>query len=389
MTSVSGSIVLLKPYVVADNIRNKSDDEIPVYSVTRDRGFCTSFFDKDMSSDDKTTYKIVPRGHFAYNPLRANVGSLGYQNVMDRVLVSSRYVVFKLTGDEIYPEYLELLLKSDLYLQIIDAICRGSVRPELTIYLLQKIPIRLYSVDIQKKFVENINKITDMIERYDTLIGLYDELIKSKFNELFGDPFFFPKYSPKPFMECMVFNPSKSEINHLDDEILVSFVPMENIGSNGVISLNDVKQLGEVREGYSYFRDGDVIFAKITPSFENGKVAIADGCTNGLAFGTTEIHVSRPIPGVSNAVWLKYLLKSDTLRQLASNKMKGTAGQQRIQQSFFEKLSIGLPPIPIQESFAAFVQQIEKMKNDVINQRNNLIQLSKSIQQEYFSLKKG
>ncbi len=190
----------------------------------------------------------------------------------------------------------------------------------------------------------------------------FDALIKSRFIEMFGDPYLNPKYQPISFVECIDFNPKKSEIKELPDEMEVSFVPMEHIDSDGSFNNILLKKLSEVRKGYTYFRDGDVVFAKITPCFENGKVAIASNCVNRIGFGSTEFHVARPINGVSNSVWVMHILKSDSLRLLASSNMSGTAGQKRIQQPFFEKLKVGLPPIELQNEFADFVKLVDKSK---------------------------
>ena len=125
------------------------------------------------------------------------------------------------------------------------------------------------------------------------------------------------------------------------------------------------------------------MLAKITPCFENGKIAIAENCTNGLGFGTTEFHVSRPIEGVSNSYWIKYLLKNNNVHNLATINMTGTAGQKRIQTPFFEKLKIYLPPIELQNQFATFVHQVDKSK--VVVQKyykicyNNIIFTNKTL----------
>jgi len=77
-------------------------------------------------------------------------------------------------------------------------------------------------------------------------------------------------------------NPSKSEIAHLAMHTEASFLPMECVGTDGNISLDRTKTLDEGWQGFTYFRDGDVLVAKITPCFENGKGAYCEGLTNGL-----------------------------------------------------------------------------------------------------------
>lgn len=84
----------LGKYIKEYSVRNKANEDIPVYSVTNTQGFCQDYFGKEVASKDKSTYKIVPRGCFAYNPSRINVGSIDWQRNEDRVIVSPLYNVF-------------------------------------------------------------------------------------------------------------------------------------------------------------------------------------------------------------------------------------------------------------------------------------------------------
>ena len=163
------------------------------------------------------------------------------------------------------------------------------------------------------------------------------------------------------FTDCVDFNPKKSEVKDLQD-VEVSFVPMECVGVDGSFTIRENGLVSSYYKGYTYFRDGDVLLAKITPCFENGKAAIAEGCKNGIGFGTTEFHVARPKEGVSNSYWVKYMLKNDSVHDLATINMTGSAGQKRIQTPFFEKLTVFCPPIELQNQFAEFVKQVDKSK---------------------------
>lgn len=89
-------------------------------------------------------------------------------------------------------------------------------------------------------------------------------------------------------------NPSKAEISVIPGDTAVSFVTMEAVGESGGLRLDETKLVDEVANGYTYFREGDVVVAKITPCFENWKGSVTQGLENGLGFGTTELHVIRP-----------------------------------------------------------------------------------------------
>ena len=114
-------------------------------------------------------------------------------------------------------------------------------------------------------------------------------------------------------------NPSKSEVGSLDRKTAVSFLPMEAIGDDGTLNLDREKMVGEVESGYTYFRDGDVTVAKITPCYENGKGALMRGLVNGIGFGTTELIVARPKPGKIIGTYLHYLFISPDFRGLGES----------------------------------------------------------------------
>ena len=97
----------------------------------------------------------------------------------------------------------------------------------------------------------------------------------------------------KPLSRVCNLNPRKSEVKDLHDDEKITFLSMESVGEDGKIYSSEIKTLGEVFKGYTYFKKNDVLFAKITPCMENGKGAIADIDTE-IGFGSTEFHVLRP-----------------------------------------------------------------------------------------------
>ena len=129
-------------------------------------------------------------------------------------------------------------------------------------------------------------------------------------------------------------NPKKSSLDMEADE-LVSFIPMDAVGEYGGLNLDDVRELEDVYDGYTYFVDGDLCVAKITPCFENGKGALADGLTNGVGFGTTELHVVRSGPNLDRR-FLFYVSIADDFRKLGESEMYGAGGQKRIDEDFIK-----------------------------------------------------
>ena len=184
---------------------------------------------------------------------------------------------------------------------------------------------------------------------------------QSQFIEMFGNPF--DECSDKVSLSSLcIINPSRPK--DLDDSLPVSFIPMDSISEEGEYSTFTSRPLGEVKKGFTYCADEDVLFAKITPCMENGKGAMLKELSNGIGFGSTEFHVLRPLPGVTTSTWLYNLTKLDILRKDAAKNMTGTGGQKRVPASYLETFSVLPPSIELQEEFAAISQQADKSKFD-------------------------
>lgn len=151
-------------------------------------------------------------------------------------------------------------------------------------------------------------------------------------------------------------SPSKTELAGRDPDSPVSFVPMEAISEDGRLAVDQTKPLADVGQGYTYFRDGDVILAKITPCFENGKGALCFGLEGGIGFGTTELHVLRPQSDAERRfIW--YLCISHPFRDQGAAAMYGAAGQKRVPEDFVRDFRVPTPPLPEQQAIAAFLDR--------------------------------
>lgn len=169
-------------------------------------------------------------------------------------------------------------------------------------------------------------------------------------------------------------NPSPLAARELSQDAEVSFVPMEAVGEYGGLDLSRTRPLADVSSGYTYFADGDVVVAKITPCFENGKGALAAGLANGIAFGTTELHVMRALDAVDRD-YLFYLTLSDAFRRLGEAEMYGAGGQKRIPAAFLENLKHPLPPESDQRTIAAFLHRETARVDSLAANKERLIEL--------------
>ena len=155
-------------------------------------------------------------------------------------------------------------------------------------------------------------------------------------------------------------NPKKSEVRKLTPETLVSFIPMEDMNTDRPSFVpSKQRALGEVITGYSYFRNNDVLLAKITPCFENGKAGIARNLLNSIGFGSTEFYVLRASEKVLPE-FVYYIVTRPDFREEGAQNMAGTAGQQRVRREFLEDYEIPLPPVDEQRRIVAEIEGYER-----------------------------
>lgn len=146
--------------------------------------------------------------------------------------------------------------------------------------------------------------------------------------------------------------------NGVSDDLEVSFLPMKAVEElTGKFDPSITKRYSQVKKGYTPFLDGDIIFAKITPCMENGKIAIVNDLKNGIGFGSTEFHVIRLIEKSLPKEYFFYYLLQEEFRRVAKTKMKGTAGQLRVSSKFMNEALIPLPPLAEQYRIVARIEE--------------------------------
>ena len=169
--------------------------------------------------------------------------------------------------------------------------------------------------------------------------------------------------------DCCSFNPRANK-DSLSKEC--SFIPMSAVSENGLVDLSNSLSAQDPKKGFSYFENGDVLFAKITPCMENGKGAIVDNLLNGFGFGSTEFHVIRANSNVILPEWVYFLTKSDNFRKKAESAMTGSAGQKRVPLTFLKNYRISLPSLQEQKNNSKILFKIQKIQMHLENLLNIL-----------------
>ena len=315
-----------------------------------------SLWDRDK---ENTFTKMFRKGDMLFGRRRAYLKKAA-QAPFDGIC-SGDITVIRAKEDRLIPELLPFIIQNDVLFDFAVGKSAGSLSPRVKWENLKNYNFELPPLPEQKKLAEALWAINDTLQAYQKLLIETDELVKSQFIEMFGELGKDDKgWGITTLGECCELNPKRPR--DIDDELLVSFVPMPAVSEDGKIDCSDIKPYKEVRKGFTYFAENDVLFAKITPCMENGKGAVAKGLEGGIGSGSTEFHVLRPIAGKSNPYWLYILTMFESFRVGARKVMTGTGGQLRVPIGYLNDYPITLPPIDLQDRFEEFVHQSDKSK---------------------------
>jgi len=188
--------------------------------------------------------------------------------------------------------------------------------------------------------------------------------------------------------EVCIINPSRPKLERSDDTE-TTFVPMAAVEEQGgTVARPELRPYSEVRKGYTYFAEGDVLFAKITPCMENGKHAIARNLEDGIGFGSTEFHVLRPSQAIT-AEWVYRFVRQPVVLEAAARTFSGSVGQQRVPDSFLSSLEIPLPPLDKQQEKMAQLneqmQAVDQLRARLQAQLSSINQLPAALLRQAFN----
>lgn len=376
-------IVELGKHVRQVSQRNRSEADIEVFSVTNSEGFTrsTDYFSKEVFSKDVSNYKVVSPGQFAYNPSRINVGSIDYLRHDSPVLVSPLYIVFE-GGRDIHADYLLRFLKSAWGNSQIRANTEGAVRDSLKFKGLESIKLPLPLIDNQIRIVHLLGKVEGLIAQRKQHLQQLDDLLKSVFLEMFGDPGRNEKGWDKPelkaFGKISTGNtPPRNDPANYDGDF-IEWIKTDNITGDAVFVTPATEHLSEVgAKRARTVTNGALLVACIAGSVESiGRAALTDRT---VSFNQ-QINAIQPGKDV-NPLYLYGLFKLSR----AYIQSHATKGMKKIlTKGDFEKITMIKPPVEIQNQFAGIVEKVEGLKSGYQQSLTDLEALYGSLSQQAF-----
>lgn len=367
--------IKLGNFISEYSVRNRAGDDIPVYSVTNKEGFCRDYFSKDVASQDRSTYKIVPRGCFAYNPSRINVGSVDWQRKEDKVIVSPLYVVFSVSKG-LDQQYLYYYLKSEKCLYYIKELASGSVRDNLKLSMLKEFTIPIITLEEQRKAVMVLEQTDRLIALQERQMTVLDELVKSRFIELFISKGYATKTVDEVSLGKGEYGAQSASTEY--DPTRPRYVRITDINDDGTLNEDVVSSINPDDDEQYCLKYGDFMFARMGATVGKTYAFI----TGNQIFAGYLIRYRLNLKLI-NPRYLFWYTKLDGYWNWVRLNQSGAA-QPGINAKKYGSLQIPVPPIELQNRFAAFVAEVDKSKLAVKQSLEKLETLKKSLMQKYF-----
>ena len=358
--------------------------DAPILSITMHDGLVEqgTRFKKRIASLDTSIYRIVFKGQLVVG-FPIDEGVLDFQDKYSQALVSPAYGVWDLVSDEVTPEFLGLFLKSPRAISIYKSRLRGTTarRRSLPTKVFQEIEFPLPPLGEQKRIAEILGQTTKAISSVQNQIEQVKKLRSSIVSTA-------SKIAVELRALSEYFDINPRQPRNIPDNAPTSFVPMANLDETFGIS-PIASQFSKHKKGYTYFENGDILLAKITPCFENGKSAIAKLSTQ-IGHGSTEFHVLRHKNHMHQDVCLSPLLVAAILKQPsflkpAENFMRESAGQKRIPASYIASLKVPVLKSVDLEQIDQSLELVEALLNLYHRKLSLLQELQKSLANRAFA----
>jgi len=348
-------------------------------------------------------YKLCWENDLVINSLWAWQTGLGFSPYHG--IISTAYSVFRQKESESNCKYLHYLLRGTDYQWELQVRSKGIWRSryQLSDNTFLDSPIILPPISEQNQIVCYLDWKVSLINKYIFDKEKQIELLKEQKQALINQAITkgldsniplkdsgidwlgkIPKHWEVRKLKHFAFvNPSIHNYNFKDKDQVV-FLPMENINKDGTIDNSIRKRVSEVKTGFSSFAKNDVIIAKITPCFENGKGAYLNELESEVGFGTTEL-INLRVKNTITPEYLYWITMTSQFRILGERNMTGTAGQKRITSNFVSSFAIAIPNVEEQNDIVMFIKEKVYVLNSYIDHSNKEITLLQKFQTRLIS----
>src|SRR5690606_18043780 len=402
-------------YNSSEKVNGEIDEEIKQltasqkYGVISQKRYMELEAQMPVQKQNLTDLKLVDKNDFVIS-LRSFEG--GIEIAQESGGITLAYTVIKEKTNKTRSQYYKYLFKSNMYIQALRSTVLDTIRDGKSIKYshFSMVPVVLPPIKEQEKIAERIDKLSNNINNIinDTRLSIEEfkkykqsiitEVVTKGLNpnvkmksvngiEIEHHPEHWTLSKIK--YHAKIDPPKQEHFSDLPTE--ATFLPMKKL-KNGFIINTEKDKTEELENKYTYFAEGDIVIAKVRPSFENGNIAIANNLLNKTGFGTSEIFVLRNKRKQINQEFLFYFLRNDIFIQYGSASMTGVAGLQRISSNFIMNYPIAIPPLEEQLEIVNYLNDKIKQIDKLIIKKERVIEelekYQKSLIYEYVTGKK-
>lgn len=289
-------------------------------------------------------------------------------------------------NDDICAKYVYYTCISSSYKHFLAGVGCGANITNLKFADLAQYTIPVPERAEQERIVGELDCLSGIIAAKRAQLRELDTLAQSIFYTMFGDPITNDKGWQTNALGnvCVVNPPKKDTLADVQSDDFVSFIPMEDLSVKaGYVKSKQQRLCKDVQSSYTCFADNDVLMAKVTPCFENGKVGITQNLVNGIGFGSSEFIVIRPVNVIKEYVY--FVIQTPIFIDEAVKRLTGTSGLRRVPRTYVEECIISIPPIDLQKQFAEKIENIERQKGLITKSIKETEDLFNSRMSYYFN----
>lgn len=298
-------------------------------------------------------------------------------------IYSTGFYAVRANPEVITTECLYYLIDSELFLAQKDKNCSGATQKAITNGGMAKIEISVPALSEQGILVDKLKHLTQLIADKKKQLNLFDEIIKSRFIEMFGDP----KRNPRKW-DMVTVGDIATDVRYGTSRPATEggkypYLRMNNLTYEGYLDLTDLKHIdipdNEVEK--CVVRNGDVLFNRTNSVELVGKTCVYNLDSDMIIAGyIIRVRIDDRVLPVILSSYLNSTVMKEQLRSMA----KGAVNQANINAQELRSIPIYLPPITLQHEFATFVEQVDKSKFEIQQSLEKLEILKKSLMQQYF-----
>lgn len=333
---------------------------VDIASIDRVAKIISQAYKMPCSEAPSRARKVVQGGDVLVSMVRPNLNAVALvPEELDGEIASTGFAVLRTNPSLLHPRFLFYRVQHREFVDFLVTNATGASYPAVADGVVRRAMLPLPAPKEQSRIVELLDeadRLRKLCREADVKVA---RILPALFLKMFGDPVANPMEWPtKPMGDRDVCEINPRVRLALQDDTPVSFVPMADVDEVlGRIHGRQIKKYIEVRKGFTPFKEGDVLFAKITPCMQNGKAAIAEGLENSVGFGSTEFHVLRASKEVS-AEFLFALVRLESFRNHAMSSFQGAVGQQRVPADYLKQYLLPIPPLDAVQKFSRYLRLV-------------------------------